>query len=517
MLRWSLRRKAVLVVASLALLGGALAVVPRLGTEFMPIMDEGAFDMDFQLLPGVTLDESLAVSRKVEERLMRFPELLTIVGKTGQTGIALEARGVEKTGYVGLLRPRREWTSARTREELMDKMRGAIADIPGIAFSFSQPIACRIDELVAGTRSQLILKLFGDDLDLLKDRADHIAEVLGGLRGTQDLVVESIAGQPYVTIRPDRARLARHGLSVEDVQNVVETAVGGKSVTQIYEGEKLFDVQLRYPEERRGSTQAIGAIQVTTPGGGRVPLSELASVTTGEGPVQISRESGKRRIGVECNIGGRDLGGYVAEARRAIRESVSLPEGYYLTYGGQFENQQRAMRRLGVILPVTIGLILFLLFTTFNSFRLALLILLNLPFALIGGVLSLAISGLYLSVPASVGFIALFGIAVLNGIVLLSYIVQLRESGLPAEEAIIRGCSNRLRPVLMTAVITIFSLVPLLFAQGPGSEVQRPLAVVVVGGLVTSTLMTLLVLPSLYAKWGAGRKRAPKEESPAKA
>ncbi len=508
LLRWSLRRRAVLVVVSLALLGGALAIVPRLGTEFMPIMDEGAFDMDFQLLPGVTLAESLETSRKVEERLMRFPELVTIVGKTGQTGIALEARGVEKTGYVGLLRPRKEWTSARSREELMDKMREAIADIPGIAFSFSQPIACRIDELVAGTRSQLIVKLFGDDLDVLKDRAGHIAEVLGGLRGTQDLVVESIAGQPYLTIRPDRARLARHGMSVEDVQTVVETAIGGKSVTQIYEGEKLFDVQLRYPEERRGSIQAVGAILVVTPGGGRVPLSELADVTAGEGPVQISRESGKRRIGVECNIGGRDLGGYVAEARQAILEGVPLPEGYYLTYGGQFENQQRAMRRLGVILPVTIGLILFLLFTTFHSFRLALLILLNLPFALIGGVLSLAISGLYLSVPASVGFIALFGIAVLNGIVLLSYIVQLRESGLPAEEAIVRGCSNRLRPVLMTAVITIFSLVPLLFAQGPGSEVQRPLAVVVVGGLVTSTLMTLLVLPSLYARWGAGRKRA---------
>lgn len=516
-LRWSLRHKAVPVAVSALLLAGALALVPRLGTEFMPVMDEGAFDMDFQFLPGITLAESLETSRKVEERLMRFPELVTVVGKTGQTGIAIEARGVEKTGYVGLLKPRSEWTSARTRDELFDKMRASLADIPGIAFSFSQPIACRIDEIVAGTRSQLIVKLFGDDLDVLKDRAGHIAEALAGLRGVQDLVVESVAGQPYLTVRPDRAAIARHGLAVEDIQNVVETAIGGKTVTRLYEGERLFDVQLRYPEDRRDSAQAIGGILVATPAGGRIPLAELAAVQTGEGPAQISRESGRRRIGVECNIGGRDLGGFVAEARRVIAAAVPLPRGYDLTYGGQFENQQRAMRRLGIILPATIGLIVFLLYLTFGALRPALLILLNLPFALVGGVLSLAVSGLYLSVPASVGFIALFGIAVLNGIVLLSYIIQLREAGLPLGEAIARGCSNRLRPVLMTATITIFSLLPLLFAQGPGSEIQRPLAVVVVGGLITSTLMTLLVLPSLYAWSEAGRKRASKEESPAKA
>jgi cobalt-zinc-cadmium resistance protein CzcA len=505
LLRWSLRHKAIPVVVSVVLLGGALALVPRLGTEFMPIMDEGAFDMDFQFLPGVSLADSLETSRKVEARLMAFPELVTIVGKTGQTGIALEARGVEKTGYVGMLKPRSEWTSARTREELTDKMRAALADIPGISFSFSQPIACRIDELVAGTRAQLIVKLFGEDLDILKERAGRIAAVLGGLRGTQDLVVESVAGQPYITVRPNRSAIARHGLSVADVQSVVETAIGGKTVTRIYEGEKYFDVQLRAPENRRDSIPAIGGLPVRTPLGGRVPLAELADISAGEGPVQISRESGGRRIGVECNIVGRDLGGFAAEARREIRRAVPLPPGYFLTFGGQFENQQRAMRRLGIILPVTIGLILFLLFVTFDAFKPALLILLNLPFALIGGVLSLALSGLYLSVPASVGFIALFGIAVLNGIVLLSYIVQLREAGLPPGEAIVRGCSNRLRPVLMTAAITIFSLVPLLFAQGPGSEIQRPLAVVVVGGLITSTLMTLLVLPALYA-WSIGAR-----------
>jgi cobalt-zinc-cadmium resistance protein CzcA len=506
LLRWALGHRAVLLLVSAALLAGTILIVPRLGTEFMPVMDEGAFDMDFQFLPGISLPESVEMSRRVEERLMEFPELATIVGKTGQTGIALEARGVEKTGYVGVLKQRSEWTTAKTREELTEKMRLVMADFPGIAYSFSQPIACRIDEIVAGTRAQLIIKLFGEDLDVLRAKAAEIAVVLGGIRGAADIVVERIAGQPYISVRPDRAKIARYGINVASVQAIVETAVGGKTITRIYEGEKYFDLQVRFSENRRDSVEAIGNILVRAPGGTRIPLSQLADIGMSEGPVQISRESGQRRIGVECNISGRDLGGFVDEARQSIGHSVRLPEGYYLTWGGQFENQQRAMRRLAVILPATIAFILFLLYLTFGSLRLALLVLTNLPFALIGGVTALYLSGLYLSVPASVGFIALFGIAVLNGIVLLSYIIQLREEERPVGEAILQGCANRLRPVLMTATITIFSLAPLLFAQGPGSEIQRPLAVVVVGGLATSTLMTLLVLPVLYSVFELKRK-----------
>jgi len=509
-LRWGLKHKVILLFASIAFVGGTLYLVPRLGTEFIPIMDEGAFDMDIQFLPGISLPESLEMSRKVEQRLMEFPELETIVSRTGQTGIALEARGVEKTGYVGMLKPRTEWTTAKTREDLTGKMREAMAAFPGMAFSFSQPIACRIDELVAGTRAQLIIKLFGEDLEILKSKGDEIAKILARIRGTQDLVVETIAGQPYISIKTDRARIARYGINVEDVQTIVETAVGGKPVTQLFEGEKYFDVQLRFPEEKRNSLESIGNILVQSPRGTRIPLSQLADIFTSEGPVQISRESGERRIGVECNISGRDMGGFVAEAKRLVRKNVKLPSGYYLTWGGQFENQQRAMKRLAVIVPLTIGLIFFLLFLTFSSLRLAALVILNLPFALIGGVFSLYFTGLYLSVPASVGFIALFGIAVLNGVVLVSYINQIREDGKPLKEAILEGCENRLRPVLMTATITIFSLIPMLFASGPGSEVQRPLAVVVVGGLVTSTLLTLLVLPALYS-WFAPRKK--EEES----
>jgi cobalt-zinc-cadmium resistance protein CzcA len=505
-LRWGLGHRGAVVVAAAALLVGTVALIPRLGTEFMPIMDEGALDADVQFLPGISLAESLEMGRKVQERLMRFPEIVTIIGKTGQTGVALEARGVEKTGYVGVLKPRREWTSARSREELTDRMREAMEEFPGMAFSFSQPIACRIDELVAGTRAQLIVKLFGEDLEVLKAKADEIAAALGRIRGATDINVERVAGQPYITVRPDRARIARFGLDVEDIQSVVEAAVGGKTVTQIYEGDRYFDLQIRYPEEQRDSLAAIGAIRVRTPGGARVPLGQVADIAMLEGPSQISRESGQRRIGVECNISGRDLGGFVAEARRRLGREVALAPGYYLTWGGQFENQQRAMQRLAVIMPVTIGLILLLLFLTFGSLRLSLLVLLDLPFALIGGVLALFVSGLYLSVPASVGFIALFGIAVLNGIVLLSYISQLQESGRPAGEAIVQGCLNRLRPVLMTATITVLSLVPLLFAQGPGSEIQKPLAVVVVGGLISSTILTLLVLPVLYSWVGRGKR-----------
>ena len=510
-LRWALGHGRMLAAIALALLAGALLLLPRLGSEFMPVMDEGAFDMDIQFLPGISLERSLALSREVEARLMKFPELRTIVGKTGQTGIALEARGVEKTGYVGMLKPRREWTSARSREELFGLMRRSLDGIPGMAFSFSQPIACRIDELVAGTKAQLIIRLFGEDLEVLKAKGGEIAAILRRLRGAEDVAAEVVSGQPYLTVRPDRARLARLGLSVQDVQDAVETAVGGRTVTRLYEGDRFFDLQLRYPEGERNSAEALRAIRVRAPGGAWVPLEQVADVTTVEGPSQISRENGMRRIGVECNISGRDLGGFVAEARRAVAQGVRLPAGCFLEWGGQFENQQRAMRRLAVILPLTIGLVLLFLYLTFGSLRVALLVILNLPFALIGGVLALFLSGLYLSVPASVGFIALFGIAVLNGIVLLAHITQLQGAGMPLADAVVAACLDRLRPVLMTATITVLSLLPLLFAQGPGSEIQRPLAVVVVGGLISSTLLTLVLLPALYRMFPGPREAQPAE------
>jgi cobalt-zinc-cadmium resistance protein CzcA len=498
----ALRRRLVVVALAVIALVGALVLVPRLGTEFVPVMDEGAFDMDVQLIPGVSLEQAMKTAGEVEERLKRFPELETVVSRTGQTGVAIEARGVDKTGFVGALKPRDQWTSAHSREELIEKMRDSLTDIPGMVFTFSQPIQCRIDELVAGTRAQVILKLFGDDTDVLRRKAGEMAAILGNIRGGADLVVERLAGQPYLTVTVDRDKVARYGVNTGDVLRVIEVAIGGKPLSRLYQQNRAFDIALRFPEERRESVEALGTLLVDVPGGYRIPLNQLADLKSVEGPTQISRENGQRRIGLEMNVVGRDIGSFVKEAQQSIAKNVQLPAGYYLSWGGQFENQQNAMRRLMIITPVVVGLIFLLLLFTFDSVWLAGLVLVNLPFAMVGGVFALFISGLYLSVPASVGFIVLFGVAVLNGVVLISYISDLRDNGASVAEAVRTGCEARLRPVLMTASISILSLVPMVFATGPGSEVQRPLAVVVIGGLVTSTVLTLLVLPTLY-QWFA--------------
>ena len=505
-LAWSMAHKRAVLAGAGLLLAGSLALVPLLGTEFVPVMDEGSFDMDTSLLPGASLQTSAGAAKKMQKILMGFPELETVVSKTGWTGRAIEARGVEKTGFLGVLKPRSEWTGTRDREELFEKMREALKVIPGAVVGFSQPIQCRIDELVAGTRSQLAIRLYGDDLAVLTEKAAAIAEVLGKVNGATDVALERQGGQSYVNIELNRGMISRYGLNVSDINDVIETALGGKPAGVVYEGDRAFDITVRLPETERNSLTALGAIAITTPLGARVPLSALAAIRRVEGPVQIGRESGKRRILVESNVSGRDLGGFVAEAQEKILKSVPLPEGYYLTWGGQFENQQRAMKKLSVIVPAAILLIFLLLAMTFNSLRQATLVLLNLPLALAGGITALYLSGLYLSVPAAIGFIALFGVAVLNGVVLVTYINQLRAKGAAMNEAVAEGCLRRMRPVLMTALITVASLTPMLFASGPGSEVQRPLAVVVIGGLLTSTLLTLLVLPVLYGFFSRGER-----------
>lgn len=499
LLEYVMKKKIMILSVAGVFLIAALFLFTRLGAEFIPIMDEGAFDMDVALLPGVSLSKSMEVNQLAAQKMKEFDELDVVVSRIGQTGVAMDTRGVDKTGYVGILKPKSEWKRDITREELTNEMRASLETIPGIGFGFSQPIQCRIDELVAGTKAQLILKLFGEDIDLLKSKADEIAKVLSSIEGGTDLMTEKVSGQPYLTINIDRSKIARYGLNINDVQNVIEIAVAGKAASKFYEENRSFDITVRMPEEKRNSIEAIENISVPTKTGMNIPLAQLADVTMIEGPVQISRQDGIRRIGIEMNISGRDIGSFVEEAKQKIKENVQLPAGYYLTWGGQFENQQRAMNKLMIIGPISIGLILLLLFVTFRSVRLALLVISNLPFALIGGIFSLYISGLYLSVPASVGFIVLFGVAVLNGVVLVSQISQLREEGMELQEAIRKGSLNRLRPVLMTASIAIFSLMPMLFASGAGSEIQKPLATVVVGGLITSTLLTLLIIPSVYS------------------
>jgi cobalt-zinc-cadmium resistance protein CzcA len=499
LLDYAMNRKRVVLSIAGALLVASLFLVTRLGTEFIPIMDEGAFDMDVSMLPGVSLAKAMEVNQQAAAKLKQFPELDTIVGRTGQTGVALDTRGTDKTGYVGIFKPKSEWKRDRTKEQLTNEMRESLEPIAGITFGFSQPIQCRIDELVAGTRAQLILKLFGEDINVLVEKSAKIAKVLSTIRGGIDLNAEKVSGQPYLTVNIDRSKIARYGLNISEVQKVIEIAVAGKAASQLYEENRSFPIAVRLPEEKRNSLEAIKNLMITTKTGINVPLEHLAEVKMIEGPVQISRQDGMRRIGIELNITGRDIGSFVAEAKQKISAQVKLPAGYYLTWGGQFENQQRAMNRLMIIGPAAIGLIMLLLYLSFRSISLSLLVISNLPFALIGGVFSLYLSGQYLSVPASVGFIVLFGVAVLNGLVLVSRISQLRDEGYELQEAIKKGSLDRLRPVLMTASISIFSLLPMLLASGTGSEIQKPLATVVVGGLLTSTLLTLLIIPSVYS------------------
>jgi len=509
LLEYAMNNKKVILGIAGGFLVASLFLVTKLGTEFIPAMDEGSFDMDIAMLPGVSLAKAMEVNQQAAATLKKFDELGTIVSRTGQTGVAMDTRGVDKTAYVGIFKPKDKWKRDISKEDLINEMRKSLESVAGINFGFSQPIQCRIDELVAGTRAQLIVKLFGEDIDVLSGKSAEIARVLSTIRGGTDLNAEKVDGQPYLTINIDRAKIARYGLNISDVQKVIEIAVAGKAASQFYEQNRNFDITVRLPEEKRNSLEAIKNLLITTKTGINVPLEQLAEVKMIEGPVQISRQDGIRRIGVEMNISGRDIGSFVAEAKQKIKEKVKLPPGYYLTWGGQFENQQRAMGKLMVIGPVAMALILLLLYTTFRSIRLALLVISNLPFALIGGVFALFLSGQYLSVPASVGFVVLFGVAVLNGLVLVSRIAQLREEGLELPEAIRKGALDRLRPVLMTASISIFSLIPMLFAGGAGSEIQKPLATVVVGGLVTSTLLTLLIIPSVYSWF---EKRTAEEE-----
>jgi cobalt-zinc-cadmium resistance protein CzcA len=498
LLDYAMNMKHVVLSVAGAFLIVSLFLVARLGTEFIPSMDEGSFDMDVSMLPGVSLSKAMEVNQRVAMKLKQFDELETVVSRTGQTGVALDTRGVDKTGYVGIFKPKSEWKRDISKEELTNSMRVSLESVAGITYGFSQPIQCRIDELIAGTRAQLILKIFGDDLTLLSEKSAEITRILSTIRGGTDLSAEKISGQPYLTVNIDRSKIARYGLNISDVQKVIEIGVAGKSASQLYEESRSFDISVRLPEEYRNSVESINALMITTKTGINVPLGELAEIKIIEGPVQISRQDGVRTIGIEMNVTGRDIGSFVAEAKQKIKEKVKLPSGYYLTWGGQFENQQRAMNKLMIIGPVAIGLIFLLLYVTFRSIRLAFLVILNLPFALIGGVFSLFFSGQYLSVPASVGFVVLFGVAVLNGLVLVSRISQLRDEGLEMQEAIKKGALDRLRPVLMTASISIFSLMPMLLASETGSEIQKPLATVVVGGLITSTLLTLLIIPSVY-------------------
>ena len=481
---------------AVGLLLGSMALFPLLGKSFMPTMKEGALTPQINRVPSISLDESIRMEMSAMKTIAEVPGVRMVVSKLGRGESPADPAGPNESDPIVLLDPK----SGRNQDEIDEDIRQRLSNIPGVQIVLSQPISERVDEMVTGVRSQLAIKVFGDEIADLKDISEQVARILKNVSGSRDIRIERLSGQQALTIDIDRKAIARQGLNVADVQSIIETAIGGKDVTTLYEGERRYSVVVRFPSHVRQSAEAIGNTLLPTPGGGQVPLSSLASIELVDGPAQISRESGKRRVVVGANVEGRDLGGFVAEVQQRIEQEVKLPEGYYFKYGGQFENMERAMGTLAIIVPLTIAAIFFLLFVLFNSVKQAALIILVLPFASIGGLIGLFVSGEYVSVPASVGFIALWGIAVLNGVVLVTCIRRLREDGMDVVTAVREGCVQRFRPVMMTATVALLGLVPFLFATGPGSEVQRPLAIVVIGGLISSTLLTLVVLPTLY-RW----------------
>jgi cobalt-zinc-cadmium resistance protein CzcA len=511
-LQWTLRHRNVVLIGSAVLVLLSLLIVPLVGREFIPTLEEGALTPQIVRLPSVSLPESIEMEKQTHKAMLEFPEVRMAVSKIGRPDIAFGPEEPNESDPIVSLHDRSTWKTARTQSELTDAIRRKLAEIPGISVLMSQPIQERVDELISGIRTECAIKLFGADLDVLHAKAEEIAALMQRIEGVKDVKVEQIAGQPYLTVDIDRQKIARFGINVADVQEIITTAIGGKPATHVYEGERRFQLTLRFPELYRNSVGTIGEIRVQSASGALIPMSDLATVEMREGPLRISREQVKRRIYIGFNVVGRDIGSVVDEGREKLAAQVRLPEGYTVTWGGAFENMERANARLLIVVPITLGLVFFLLFWAFHSLRYATLIILNLPFALIGGFVSLWLSGQYLSVPASIGFIELFGLAVGNGIVLVSYINQLRNEGQQTDEAIVTGCSLRLRPVVMTMMTTLLGLLPLALAQGIGAEVQRPLATVVIGGLFTSTALTLLVLPALYR--GFAEREAKKDHAP---
>ncbi len=484
----------------------AAVLVPFIGTEFMPPLDEGSIAVNVVRLPNASLEGSVKVAEFMEKRLLAFPEVQTVVSKTGRAEISEDPMGPEQTDLFIMLKPRNDWGSGRNKGELVEAIQGELSQIPGLRFSFSQPIALRVNELISGVKSDLAIKIFGPDLELLKSFADRAAASMQSVRGARDTKVEQVSGMSQLDVVIDREAAARHGISIATVNDAIETAIAGKQATTLIEQERRFAVVVRFPEAARSDIPAINGLLIPAPGGARVPLGSIAKLAMVEAPAQISRENGMRRVVVEANVRGRDLGGFVEDVQAKIGPLVKeLPPGYYVEYGGQFENQQRAMRQLAIVVPIALLLIMVLLYMALGSIGRSLLVLLNLPFALVGGVIAVVIFRMPLSVSAAVAFIVLLGIAVQNGVVLISFFRQLRERGESVSDTVMKGCDVRFRPLLMTALTSFIGHLPMLYATGSGADIQKPLAVVVMGGLITSTLLTLIVLPVLYG-WIEGRR-----------
>jgi cobalt-zinc-cadmium resistance protein CzcA len=507
-LEWALAHTRTVTVAAVSLLLLAGAIYTQIGKSFMPTMDEGDLIVQLEKLPSINLRESVNIDMRVQRAILeQVPEVTGIIARAGSDELGLDPMGMNETDSFLVLKPRDQW-SVRDKDELVAAIRKVLDDFPGVGYTFTQPIEMRVSEMLTGVRGDLAIKVFGSNQNELNATADHLVEVVRKVPGAQDVYTPRNEGAQYYRLVADRLTTGRLGVTMDSLERDLRSLIEGERVGTVYEDNRRVPLLLRGSPELRESALQFSNLRLSIPDGDAVGLDELVTLERTEGPVAIKRERGNRMAVVIANVSGRDLVSFVEDAKKAVAADVTLPAGYYLEWGGQFENQQRAAKRLSIVVPVALGLIFLTLFSTFHSVRQSVLVLANIPFALIGGVIALWISGEYLSVPASVGFIALLGIAVLNGVVMVTYFNQLLATGRPVAEVVVQGALRRLRPVLMTASIAAFGLVPLLFAQGPGSEIQRPLAIVVIGGLVSSTLLTLFLLPILYRRYGVAASGA---------
>ncbi len=501
-LGWALNNSRIVLGAALAAMLVAAGLYTLIGKTFMPVMDEGDMIVQLEKLPSINLEQSIRIDMQFQKALMeRVPEVIGVVSRTGSDELGLDPMGLNETDSFLILKPRDEWT-VPDKEALADAIREVIADFPGVAFNFTQPIQMRVDEMLTGVRGDLAIKVFGDDQEELNRATDAIVNIVRRIPGAEEVYSPRNEGAQYLRLVVDRLAAGRMGLDVNTLEDALRAQVEGLRLGTVYEGGRRIPLVLKGPASLRDSHADFAGQSIVLPDGRRVQLADIVRLERTEGPVSANREKGRRMAVVIANVSGRDLVGFVEEAKQKVAEQYTLPTGYYLEWGGQFENQQRAAQRLAIVVPVALGLIFLILFSTFHSVRQAVLVLSNIPFAMIGGVVALWLTGEYLSVPASVGFIALLGIAVLNGVVMVTYFNQLVALGQPVAKVVVEGAKRRLRPVMMTASIAAFGLIPLLFATGPGSEIQRPLAIVVIGGLVSSTLLTLVILPILYRRFG---------------
>lgn len=505
-LAWAFSHKKKVLLAGLAIVALIVPGFMTLGTEFISRLDEGSILIETRKLPGISLTESIQISTRIEQILLKYPEITGIVTRIGRPDVATEAMGIYQGDVYVLLKPYREWARFGSKQELIESLDRTLSKIPGVNFNFTQPMAMRLDETISGIKADVALKIFGEDSAQLTSLAEKALQIVSTIRGAADEQMEIISGVGELRIEIDRGALARYGLNVSDVRDLMDAAIGGKTVSEMIEGQRRFDITARLPGNYRTDDSAVRNLLLFAPGGERVPLGQVAQVYLARGPELVSRENGQRRIVVQSNVRGRDLGSFVAEARQKVANELKLPPGYSIDWGGQFENQERATKRLMLVVPASIIIIFGLLFFTFTSTRLALLILLNVPFALVGGIAALHLRGLNLNVSAGIGFIALFGVAVLNGIVMISEIHR-RAASDPPETAAIEGAKLRLRPVIMATLVASLGFLPMALATSTGSEVQRPLATVVIGGLLTSTVLTIYLLPLLYP-WFAPRARS---------